>query len=157
MNRVIMTDIASVVTERIASAFTALTAGGTGDATAVTGIVIDRASFGMAQSAEICILSEAVLAATKTLSITALKVEHSLDGSTNWADYAVATAPGVVSTGPAGGGTVRTQTTFGVNLSSAYRYIRVDFTPDLSATGTDTANAVALAVFGGFPSIPAAS
>jgi hypothetical protein len=156
MNRVIMTDIASVVSERIGSAFTSLTAGGGGDATSVVGLTIDRAAFGMPQSAEAVILSEAVLGAANTLSITALKFEHSADGAT-WSDYSVATAPGVVATGPAGGGTVRAQTAFGVNLSSAYRYIRVTHTPDLSAANTDTAKTVAMAVFGGFPTIPAAA
>jgi hypothetical protein len=156
MNRVIMTDIASVVTERIASAFTSLTAGGAGDNTSVVGLTIDRAAFGVPQTAEIVILSEAVLAAAATLSITALKVEDSADGS-SWADYAVQTAPGVVSTGPGGGGTVRTQTAAGVNLSSARRYVRVTHTPDLSAANTDTAKTLAMVVFAGFPSIPAAN
>jgi hypothetical protein len=153
MNRVIMTDIASVVAERIASAFTSLTAGGTGDATSVVGLTLDRAALNMPQCGEVAILSESVLGAANTLSITALKIEHSTDGST-WSDYLVFTAPGVVATGPGGGGTVRATTVAGVNLSSAYRYIRVTHTPDLSAANTDTSKTLASIVFAGFAAIP---
>lgn len=154
MNRVIMTDIASVIAPRIASAFTSATAGGTGDNTSVVGATLDRAALGLPLCAEVGVFFSATLAATKTLSITALKVEDSADGST-WADYAVLTAPGVVATGPTGGGTVSGQATSGVNLSGARKYIRVTHTPDLSATGTDTATTVAIAVLAGFTPIPA--
>ena len=150
MNRVIMTDIASVVTERIGSAFNSLTAGGAGDATSVTGLTIDRAALSMPQTCEINVYFEAVLGASNTLAITALKVEHSIDGST-WMDYAVETAPGVVATGPSGGGTVRGQAAAGVNLSSAERYIRVTHTPDLSAASVDTAHTLAAVVCRPFP------
>jgi len=153
MDRIYMTDIASVVTERIGSAFNSLTAGGTGDATSVVGVTIDRSTLSMPQCAEINVYYEAVLSSTNTLSITALKVEHSTDGAT-WSDYAVQTAPGVVATGA---GTVRGAVAAGVNLSSAYRYIRVTHTPDLSAANTDTAKTLAAAVFAGMPELPAAS
>jgi hypothetical protein len=154
MNRVIQTDIASVITEWTASAFTSLTAGGTGDNTSVVGLTLDRASVGVPLCGEIVIAFEAVLAAAATLSVTALKIEHSADAST-WADYLALTAPGVVATGPGGGGTVRGQATAAVNLSSAYRYIRVTHTPDLSAANTDTAKTLALLVLAGFAAIPA--
>lgn len=156
MNRVIQTDIHSVISARIASAFTAVTAGGAGDDTAVTGSTIDRASFASGQPplcADLQLAFSAVLAAAATLTLKTVKIQDSADG-TNWADYFTFTDPGVVATGPGGGGTVPGVTRLGVNLSSARRYVRAVFTPDLSAAATDTANVVALMEFAGFDSIP---
>ncbi len=154
MLRIYSTDVGSLITSRVASAPVSATAGGSGDATAVTGLTIDRQALGLPQSAQIAVLCQATLAATKTLSITALKVEDSADGST-WADYMVLSAPGVVATGATGGSTESGQAAASVDLSSARRYVRVAFTPDLSATATDTATLLAAWVFGGFSSLPA--
>ena len=155
MDRMYMTDVASMITGRIASPFASATAGGAGNNTEVVGLAIDRLSLGSVPlCGEIEIPFEAVLAAGDTLSITALQVETSADGVT-WTTYQTLTAPGVVATGPAGGGTVRGQAAADINLSSASRYVRIDHTPSLSAAATDTAKTVAVLVLGGFDELPA--
>ncbi len=155
MDRMYMTDVASMITARIASAFASATAGGAGNNTEVVGVAIDRAAFGSVPlCGEIEIPFEAVLGAGDTFSITGLQVEDSADGAA-WATYEALTAPGVVATGPAGGGTVRGQVTADINLSSARRYIRIDHTPVLSAAATDTAKTLAVLVLGGFDELPA--
>jgi hypothetical protein len=135
------------------SAHTSATAGGTGDNTAVTGLTIDRTAYGLAASAVFNIVWEAALAQTQTLTLKTLKVEDSADGST-WATYLTITDPGVVATGPTGGGTLRGVTRVNAYLGSARRYIRFDWTPDLSASGTDTLLAMAHATFSGFSHLP---
>jgi hypothetical protein len=156
MNRILATNLIALLTSRIASAFVAVTAAGAGDNTAVNGLVLDRQALKMPSCAEVDVLFQATLAADATLSVTAFKVQDSADGAT-FADYEVFAAPGVVATGPGGGGTVRGQVRKGVNLSSARRYVRVVFTPDLSAANTDTASLVASAAFSGFDALPAAA
>jgi hypothetical protein len=154
MNRVIQTDIHSVISARVASANTSITAGGAGDNTAITGSSIDRAQFGAPPlCADLLLQFDATLAQAATLTLKTVKVQDSADGST-WADYVTFTDPGVVATGPTGGGNVTGVTRLGVNLSSARRYVRAVFTPDLSAGGTDTAKLLAAFVFAGFDAIP---
>lgn len=136
----------------------ALTAAGAGDATTVTGQTIDRFSIGSNSngspplSALVAVLFSATLASGKTLSVT-FDVQDSPDG-TNFSDYAT-TAAIVVATGPSGGGTVRGQSELQVSLTSARRYVRLLFVPDLSATGTDTAVAIGAAFVGGFDRLAA--
>lgn len=155
MDRMYLTDVASLVTARLASAFASATAGGAGNNTSVVGLTIDRQAFvSLPLCGEIEIAFETVLGQGNTLSITALQVEDSADG-VSWATYQTLTAPGVVATGPTGGGTVRGQVSAGINLSSARRYVRVDHTPVLSAANTDTAKTVAVLVLGGFDELPA--
>ena len=155
MDRMYMTDVASMITARVASAFASATAGGAGNNTPVVGLAIDRLSLGsVPQCGEIEIPFEAVLAVGDTLSITALQVEDSADGVA-WATYQTLTAPGVVATGPVGGATVHGQVSADINLSSARRFVRVDHTPSLSAAATDTAKTLAVLVLGGFDELPA--
>jgi hypothetical protein len=123
-----------------------LTAGGTGDGTEVVGQIFDRSTNGFAQSVLAAINWKAVLAATKTLSI-AWHLEHGDAANLSDAADLVNVGAAVVGTGPGGGGTVRG--TFGndIWLGGAKRYIRLKFTPDLSATSVDTAEIAALFVF----------
>lgn len=154
---VVLHNIGALLKPAIASAFVSATAAGTGDNTAVTGATVDRLNGSngtMAGSAQFVVAWSAALAATKTLTLKSAKIEHSDDGS-SWADYVTFTDPGVVATGPTGGGTVTGTTALNVDLNSAKRYVRLDFTPDLSATGTDTASLVAVAELGGFGHLPA--
>ena len=132
----------------------ALTAAGSGDATTVTGVTIDRLGFSgssIAQSSELVVLFAATLASGATLSVT-FDLQDSAD-ATNFSDYATSAAT-VAATGPSGGGVVKSQINFGVNLRAARRYVRLLFVPDLSATGTDTATAIASGFFGGFDRLP---
>lgn len=136
-----------------AAANTAITAGGGGDNTAVTGVIIDRAALGWPQSGVVAIPFTATLAAAATLSV-AMTVQ---DGdAANLSDAATfASRPNaVVATGPGGGGTVTGTIEFDVNFEGAKRYVRANFTPDLSAANTDTAALSQVIVFGGARRLP---
>lgn len=146
-------NIGALVKPALASAFVSATAGGAGDNTAVTGATVDRldpATGALAGSVRFSVLWSAVLAATKTLTLKTVKIEQSSDG-TNWDStaYATFTDPGVVATGATGGSTEKGVTNFDADLADAKRYVRLDFTPDLSNTATDTASLVAAAILGG--------
>jgi hypothetical protein len=150
-------NIAAMGELRRLSAQAALTAAGTGDATTVTGGTIDRAGFAggsLPGSADIGVLFAATLASGQTLSVT-FDVQDSPDG-TNFSDFYTQAAT-VAATGPSGGGVVTGAINIGVDFTLARRYTRVLFVPDLSATGTDTAVAIAAGFFAGYDRLPAAS
>lgn len=133
------------------------TAGGAGNATTVTGISIDREGFGNSGpslSALIGVLYESTLASGATLSI-GYDVQHSTNNSV-WTDYQTATYA-VVATGISGGGVAVGEFNVQVNLTSAYRYVRFNYMPSLSSTGTDTSYSDAAGVFAGFDRLPAAN
>lgn len=130
-------------------------AGSTGDTTSVTGITIDRAGFGngsLPLSAVMGVVFETTLASGATLSL-GYAVQEGADG-TNWSDYQTGTYA-VVATGPSGGGAVKGQFDVAVNLSSARRYVRINYQPKHSATGTDTSYADAVGFFAGFDRLAA--
>lgn len=138
---------------RTLSAVSSAVAGGTGDATQVTGIVLDRLGFGttgMANTAVISLVYTTVLSAAKTLSL-AYTIQTSEDESI-WTTLAGA-ASAVVATGA---GTVSGQLNIPVDLAPGGRYVRVLYTPDLSDTSTDTSETVAVGFFAGFDVLPAA-
>lgn len=116
------------------------TAGGSGDNTAVNGAYIDRlSSLGPVKSAKLVINYTTTLAATETLKFGA-KIQDATDtGGTAVADFGTAVAATVVATGPDGGGTVTGTAEIDINLEGARQAIRAVITPDLSASGTDTA------------------
>lgn len=149
-------NISALISPRVAAPITAITAGGAGDATAISGLAIDRGALKMPLSAALVISFTATLAATKTLSLGTVKMQDSADGST-FADYSALSIadPGVVATGPTGGGTVNGQVVIPIPLAGMRQYVKPLFTPDLSATGTDTAMVSAILVFGGFDRSPA--
>ncbi len=151
---VLQKDIADLTQSVAASAHTTATAGGAGNNVAVTGLTIDRIALNVPLSAAFGIAYEAVLGASNTLSINAVTVAHSPDGTT-WTTFSTPVAPGVVATGPTGGGTVRGVVRVGADLTSAYRYVRFNWTPDLSAASTDTVAALAHATFAGTAHVPA--
>jgi hypothetical protein len=151
-------DVGDLLTVSQASTLDSITAGGTGDNTAVTGTAVDRldpATGALAGSAKFSILWSAALTATFTLSLKAVSIDHSPDGSTWTTGFASFTDPGVVATGPTGGGTVTGVTSFNVDLTGAYRYVRLHYTPDMSETATDTATLWAAAIKGGYDRLPA--
>lgn len=145
--------IGSLISGRRAAANTAVTAGGGGDNAAVTGVTIDRAALGYPDSAVFIVTYSATLAQGATLSIA-----HTVQGSeaANMASPATIDSRGatVVATGPVGGGTVTGEVEIDVSLRGAGRYVRLNFTPDLSAANTDTAALAAVAVFGGASRLP---
>lgn len=137
---------------RLSLASTAVAAG-SGDATTVTGITIDR--FGASSPMGVVnagVAYEATLASGATLSI-GYAMQDSADG-TNFADYQTATYA-VAATGPSGGGQVAGVFDLSsVNLSSARRYFRLNYRPDLSAAGTDTASFRAFGFGAGYDRLP---
>lgn len=131
------------------------TAAGTGDATSVTGNTIDRMGFStgsMPRSALMGVTYEATLASGKTLSV-GYAVQDSADG-TNYSDYQTA-AFVVVTTGASGGSTNKGTFEVPVDLNNARRYVRFNYQPDLSATGTDTLYADGVGFLAGFDRLAA--
>lgn len=147
-------DINSEITVRRAGAQTAtITAGAAGDNTEVTGVIIDRAALGWAESVVVAIPYTATLGATQTLSI-GYTLQH---GETaNLADVATlaTAAPAVVATGGAGGTTEVGVFEVGVSLRGARRYVRLNYTPDLNRANTDTMALSSVLVFAGANRLP---
>jgi hypothetical protein len=125
-----------------------ITAGGTGDDTALTGATIDRLGYG---SVEFVIAYKTSLAASETLSFAA-EYQLSSDGS-SWDTAVSLQAATVARTGAVtnGQGVVK----FDVNLEGLKRYIRFNFTPNLSRANTDTAVVYGTAILGGADLLPA--
>lgn len=155
MNIVLQKDVAGIGALLRLSLPSTAVAAGSGDATSVTGITVDRFSLGggsLPLVANMGVAYEATLASGATLKF-GYAVQDSADGST-WADYQTATYA-TVATGPSGGGAVAGVFDIGsVSLSSARRYIRLNYNPDLSAGGTDTAVARAIGFAAGFDRLP---
>lgn len=129
-------------------------AAGSGDATTVTGITIDRAGFStgaMPQSGLFGVAYEATLTSAKSLSL-GYAIQDSADG-TNFSDFQTATYATVVT----GSATTAFKGCWNVavDLAAARRYVRFNYIPDLSASGTDTFYADAVGFLGGFPRLPA--
>ena len=148
------TDLGSNVKCERAADNTALVAAGTGDNTAVTGVIIDRASYKYPQSMVASLSWQAVLAASKKLTMKSVVIEHG--DASNLSDAANYVAPADVDVKVDGGsgGTYRGAQEYNVDLSAAKRYIRLKYTPDLNASGTDTAEVAAQFIFGGFGVLP---
>lgn len=120
------------------------TAAGTGDATKVTSPDIDRQGY---MAGTLVISGQATLQAAKTLSFTIdIKDCSTADGS--FASYK-AVAKTAYATGGTSGTTQAFMVPVDVNLEGADRYLNIDITPDLSATGTDTATWAATMILAG--------
>lgn len=132
-----------------------LTAGGTGDNTQVNGLVLDRNALGSPLSASFLARYKAVLGQANTLSLSATVQTADDSGiSTNVNTLATFTKA-VVDTGGTGGSTQRGVVRFPVDFAGAQQYVRIQFTPDLSAANTDTAEVSVVAVLGGQDFLPA--
>ncbi len=147
-------NIGSLITVCRAAANIAATAGGSGDATEVTGVILDRGANGFPQSAVLAVPYTATLAEGETLSI-AYAVQSGSEDDLSGATELTSAAAAVVATGPSSGGTVTGTFEVDLSLAGAGRYVRADITPDLSASGTDTAALSAVIVFGGADRLPA--
>lgn len=160
MNLVVQRNIGALVGFARAGAASTLTAGGAGDATPVVGGWIDREAIGanyaagsLPLSAAVGIAYTATLAAGKALAM-ALQVDTSPDNGTTVTSL-LTVASAQVAASPAGG-TVNGVANFAVSLTSAQRYVRFTWTPDLSATSIDTASIFPMVAFGGFDRLPTA-
>lgn len=146
--------IGDLIAVRRAAANTAATAGGSGDNTEVAGVILDRAALGFPQAAVVAIPFTATLAAGATLAI-AWDIDEGNNSGLSDAEVLTSATAAVVATGPSGGGTVTGTFEANVSLAGAGRYVRLNFTPNLSAANTDTAALSAVIVFGGADRLPA--
>lgn len=108
-------------------------AGGTGDDTAVENAVgVDTKDY---NSALIVVSGSATLASTESLALTVSTTECDTLGGTYTAKETVANDVTLVtSTGDTHTGAVA----YAIDLDDYERFVKVSFTPDLSASGTDT-------------------
>jgi hypothetical protein len=140
------------------------TAGGAGNATLVHGTAIDvtalaspaggGAGEGNARYNSVCFAIEATatLADTKSLGVTA-SIETSAASNFGTAVTLVATTT-VLTLTSVGGTTEKGVGKIGCSLDGALQYVRVSFTPTLTASGTDVSDIQALAIFGGSSEYP---
>lgn len=142
---------ALIKTER-AIANTAATAGGSGDNTAVAGAIIDRAQIGSPLTGVLAIPYTATLAEGETLTLT-YTVQEGAASDLSDAETLKAAAV-VVATGDTGGSTETGVLEVDLQLSAAGRYVRCNVTPDLSASGTDTAAISGLLITAGADRMP---
>lgn len=125
------------------------TAGGTGDNTAVTGATIDRQGFG---SAQLVVVAKSTLASNETLKVAAEIQDSVLGDGSDWTTAEVLYATTTVDTGAQTAHVTEKRTN--IDLSKYSRYVRINFTPNLSASGTDTTVVAATLVLGGPASLP---
>jgi len=128
-----------------------LTAAATEDGVKITGESIDRLGY---DSAALVVTAKASLANTKTLSFAA-EYQDSADNST-WNTAVALYASTVLLTGSGSGTNEEGTKETALDLRGLARYIRFNVTPDLSATGTDTAVWAAVCILGGADRLPAA-
>lgn len=147
-------NIGSRIATSRASDNVSLTAGGAGDNTQVVGQIIDRTLFNYPLSVVVAICAKAVLGASATLTLKTVLLEHG--DTSNLADAATFSAPAdaVLFTDGGSGGTQRGQKEYDIDLAGAKRYLRLKFTPDLSAANTDTAECSSALIFGGSDTLP---
>ena len=128
---------------------TTATAAGTGDNTAVTGATVDRQGFG---SAKVVVSWKTSLTASQTLAL-AVAYQDSADGS-SWNTAVALQASATVATSALTNSVDEVQ--FDLDMTGLQRYVRINFTPDLSHSATDTAVVAATIILGGADKLPAA-
>ena len=108
-------------------------AGGTGDNTAVeVSAGIDTANY---SSALVIVTGSATLANTESLALTVTTTECDTLGGSYTAKETLADAVTLVTSG---GATHVGAVAYAIDLDDYERYVKVSFTPNLSASGTDT-------------------
>lgn len=147
-------NIGAMIAGLVAAGPVALTAGGSGDNAAVTGVIIDRATHGWPQSAVAVLPFLATLAEDETLAVTAT-LQHGSEADLSDAETLLTVATGAQATGDTGGSIEQNQVEVDLSLAAAKRYIRLNLTPDLSAADTDIAAIAAVLVLGGANRLPA--
>jgi hypothetical protein len=127
-------------------------AAGSGDDTEVDGPWVDRLGF---ESLVASIGFETTLGATETLFIAANLQDADDDAGAGVADFGTVYASALQATGGGGGTTESGTLELDFDLSDAKRYVRLQFTPDLSAGSADIADLVGQLILGGASQIPA--
>lgn len=115
--------------------FTQVTAGGSGDDTKITGLEIDRTGF---DSALLNIVANLNVADTETLSVE-VEIQDKVEGG-SWLTAEVIQADAVVFTSDGGDTDTLITIPVPIGLAKYNQYVRVNATPNLSASGTDTAD-----------------
>ena len=150
-------NLTSLLTTKPGPMNIAITAAAGTDNSEVTSATIDRYSFtqGRGQSAVFVMQVTATMASGETAAVSC-KFEDSADSS-SWAAFGAAMSTTTIVSSAGGAVTAKSGTVqYGINLSSARRYIRVKLTTNLSASGTDTALSCGVVVVGGQSQLPAA-
>ena len=149
-------DLGAYILASLAAASVAVTAGGSGDETEVNGLWLDTKGF---ESLEVALAFTTTLGAGETLSFAANMQDADDASGTGAADVSTnhlsALASTVFATGGAGGSTEVGAAQVGVDLTMLKRFVRIQFTPDLSAANTDTAEVNAAYILGGAKYPPA--
>jgi len=128
------------------------TAGSTGDATEVDGAWVDRAltDYGIALSAKLTIAYTTALAGGETLTFAVQMQDDALGDGADPTDVLSAVAASVAATGDSGGSTETGTIDIDLDLSGLRQFFRAQVTPNLSASGTDTAEwAAVIMLYGG--------
>lgn len=147
-----MRDIQAYLASRFGAAGIDGTAGGAGDNTEVDGAWIDRQGF---ESVVAYVVITATLGAGETCTVIGnLQASATAAGAS---PVDIGTAPAALVLTSVGGGTEVGVLEIPGNLvqSDVARYIRAQFTPDLSAANTDTFEASMVYVLGGADVLPA--
>lgn len=139
----VLTDINAYIKPLVAVVPTAASEG------TVNGAAIDR------QNYESCVLltNTGVTTGTPTSFTVNAKVQHSADGSNNWADYTDPTTVAVAAVTQIT--EASTQGKIGVNLLNAKRYIRVVHVLDFTGGSSPTLAISAHVILGGATKLPA--
>lgn len=147
-----LSDAGATLAARYGISGSAVIAAGAGDNAAVNCAYADRLNFG---SVKVVLAYTATLSSGKSLSISAFLQDADDGAGTNAAPYGTAFAKTVVATAPSGGATVSGVIEFDFNLLGAREFINLNFTPDMSAAGTDTAKISVIYVLCGSINNPA--
>lgn len=130
--------------------FSDAVAGGSGDNTAVENSAgIDTAGY---SSALIVVSGSTTLAEDETLAVT-VSTDDSADNST-FADKETLATAVTYATGDTGGSTETGAVAYAIDLDSYERYLKVSFTPNLSASGTDTSDLNCVVILGNSNDLP---
>ena len=125
-------------------------AAGSGDNTAVENSAgIDTAGY---NSALVVVSGGTTLGEDETLAVT-VSTDDSADNST-FADKETLATTETYATGDTGGSTETGAVAYAIDLDSYKRYLKVSFTPDLSASGTDTADLNCTVILGNSNDLP---
>jgi hypothetical protein len=151
MNPSFFHNIGAFLKALVCGAFTA-TAAGTGDNTAVTGQTIDRSGY---QSAKLVFGAVTTLTDAKALKLAVEYQTSVLGDGSDW-QTAVPLLASTALVTSSGGTTEHPTWTYDIDLTGLPRYVRFNFTPDLTASNTDTASGALSVVLGGATTTPAA-
>jgi hypothetical protein len=157
MSFALIHDIGALIKTVRAFANTSLTAAGGGDNTLITGAILDRLSgVDMPLSCVIAVPYTTTLTDAKSLILKTSVVEHGDDsGLSDAATFAtLEDSTGTKLVTSSGGGTYTGTKEYSLDLTGAKRYIRVKTTPDLDASGTDTAAISGVVIFGPAAQLP---